>query len=72
MPLPQLHFMMRQFPFSSREYKGVNEAKTWVLCASLLILLGKEMIQLFPQHQLLSSCGKENWSSETWIPAEQG
>lgn len=32
MPLPQLHFMMSQLPFSSRENKGVNEAKTWTLC----------------------------------------
>lgn len=72
MPLPQLHFMMRQLRFSSRENKGVNEAKTWTLCAGLLILLGKKMIQLFPQHQLLCSCGKENWPSETWIPTEQG
>lgn len=48
MPLPQLHFLMRQLPIYSRENKGVNEAKTWALCAGLLILLGKEMIQLFP------------------------
>lgn len=41
--------------------------------SGLLILLGKEMIQLFPPwHLLLSRCGEENWSSETWIPTEWG